>query len=383
MDDHQESLFDTRDRASRSPSSASDAVALLGLSRVRGMAYGGLRSLYEQLPHVGLIAELPAEDVSRLFSLAHIRGAGDLANEWSRDRDRYLSLGRTAYERLAHQGVQLIFDGDPQFPRDLITIPNPVYWLFVEGNLDLLCAPSVAVVGTRRPSQTGIRAAQQLSGYLADWGQVVVSGLAEGIDAAAHQVAVDYGAPTVAVLGTGISVIFPAVTAGLRQRIVDTGGAVITEYLPDDSYSRQRFVLRNRIQAGLATAVCPVEAGAKSGTAHTLDYAVKFRRKLFGVFAGQSDPSNEVIEVIRQRGGRVFDMDDSHQLVELREFLHVRSPQLDSPEPTVSRDRLFDSLVREFTRLVSQYPVSDGDVQALLERLSDEWRSSHHGQDRK
>lgn len=117
----------------------------------------------------------------------------------------------------------------------------------------------IAVVGTRNPSALGIQYARKITALLAKNGFSTVSGVAEGIDAAVHRTALDFRAPCVAVLGTGISIVFPRTTADLRQRVVESVGALVTEYLPYESYQKARFVQRNRIQAALSHAVIPVE----------------------------------------------------------------------------------------------------------------------------
>jgi DNA processing protein len=374
VEEHQESLFDDPRPPQPTSSTVPNAVALLGLSRVRGLAYGGLRQLQDRVPQLGAAFEMPRDAIIEEFSRARVRGGADIAKEFAVNRSRFLALGETAYERLQNQGVHVLFTDDPLFPEGLRNVSNPPAWLFVQGDPSILSAASVAVVGTRKPSEMGIRAAGALASQLVEWGLVVVSGLAEGIDAAAHQVAVDYGAPTIAVLGTGISVVFPTSTAGLREKMVASGGAIVSEYLPDDSYSRQRFVLRNRIQAGLANAVCPVEAAAKSGTAHTLDFAIKLHKRVFGVYLGAHPRSNELLGVMQQSGTPVFDLAAERQRTELRQYLLATPGLAEHVGDVGSRQRIFDSLLREFARLSGEYEMSDADVADFITRLERMWR---------
>src|SRR5207253_4596361 len=129
--------------------------------------------------------------------------------------------------------------------------------LFVQGQPDVLTASAyIAIVGTRDATPVGMKTAERLAALVIKQGLRIVSGLAEGIDAAAQRVAAYYEVPQVAVLGTGIRHVFPASTRGLRKRIVAAGGAVISEYLPDENYGKANFVQRNRIEAALASAVC-------------------------------------------------------------------------------------------------------------------------------
>ncbi len=145
-------------------------------------------------------------------------------------RDQAALIIRTAEAR----GAQLTTVLDEDYPLNLRTIYNLPPFLFYRGRLDAdQDARSVAVVGTRAPSEEGIEQASQMARLLAERGVAVLSGLARGIDAAAHEAALDVGGRTVAVLGTGIHVIYPKENAGLAERIVNSGGALVSQFWPD------------------------------------------------------------------------------------------------------------------------------------------------------
>ncbi len=189
-----------------------------------------------------------------------------------------------ALEALAEAGVHALIQQDPAYPARLLTIELPPRVLFVRGSDAALTAEAaVAVVGTRRPTDAGRRIAGRIGAALARAGAVVVSGLALGIDGAAHAAVVGEGAPTVAVIGGGHARLAPMAHDRLATAIVDSGGAVISEHAPGIEPSRGTFPRRNRIISGLTDAVVVVEAGARSGALLTAAWALEQGRECFFV----------------------------------------------------------------------------------------------------
>ena len=187
-------------------------------------------------------------------------------------------------------------------PERLRQVFDPPFGLFAAGRWAATAPllderPVIAIVGSRRPSAAGLAFARALAGDLAARGAALVSGLALGIDAAAHEGALDAGGTTVAVLGCGIGHDYPRRNAGLRRRILDTG-CVATEYWLDTEPAPWRFPARNRIVAGLADATVVVEAGARSGALITSDFALELGRVALAVpgwpWAEQSAGCNEL-----------------------------------------------------------------------------------------
>ncbi len=179
-------------------------------------------------------------------------------------------------------GVTPLTIDDPGYPARLLGVDQPPPLLFVRGDARAMSADrAVAVVGTRRPTDAGRRLATQISREITRAGGVVVSGLAAGIDGAAHEAAVNLDRPTVAVLGSGHARLYPAMHRGLADRIVRTGGCVISELAPDVSGNRGTFPRRNRILSGLADATVVVEAPRHSGALITADWALAQGRECF------------------------------------------------------------------------------------------------------
>ena len=170
----------------------------------------------------------------------------------------------------------------PRFPALLVQIPNPPEELWIRGDLSICDKPAVAVVGARAASRGGMAIASAIAGDLARAGIVVVSGLARGIDAAAHVGALDAGGKTIAVLGTGIDVVYPAEHRELTERIA-RGGLLVTEFLPGAAPEVFHFPRRNRIISGLSRGVVVVEAAERSGSLITARLAADQGREVMVV----------------------------------------------------------------------------------------------------
>jgi len=163
-----------------------------------------------------------------------------------------------------------------ELPQRLKVIDSPPKQLFIIGkNLDaLLQKPTVTIVGSRRPTSYGREVTSHLARELTKHGVVIVSGLALGVDSIAHQACLDAGGHTVAVLPCGPDAIYPNTHRNLAKRIVNQGGALITEYAPETPPLRQNFIARNRLVSGLGDVVIITEAAEKSGTLHTANFAL-------------------------------------------------------------------------------------------------------------
>jgi DNA processing protein len=203
---------------------------------------------------------------------AAARGATNAA--WAAAR----RAARAAQADAARRGLVLHLPGDAAYPAALLDLPDPPVTLFTLGDAGLMArAPRVAVVGTRQYTPLGERTTRRLVGALREAGAVIVSGLARGIDTVAHAAALAEGLPTVAVLGTGADVPYPAGNAALHARIA-AAGCVAAEAAPGATATRGAFPRRNRIVAALADLVIVVEAGAQSGALITAGIAADLGR---------------------------------------------------------------------------------------------------------
>lgn len=281
---NQDSLpFQQPESAQHSFDATTFAAALLGLDGVKGLGRKGITALVaEYQDELWKMWETKPETISRILSKANVPAAGKVAERITSQPAVHVAFGISKSEKLALRRVSVI--GPSDIPTRLRNIPSPPLWLFVQGNVEALYhRPAVAVVGTRKASDHGRRAAGIVAEMVAGYPIVLVSGLAPGIDEEAHAASLRQGAKNVAFLGHGINVEFPASSEIVRRQIVQKGGATVTEYLPDERYNRSYFVERNRLQAALADMVIPVEADVKSGTAHTFRFARKFERDIVGI----------------------------------------------------------------------------------------------------
>lgn len=187
-----------------------------------------------------------------------------------------------ARRRLDELQADIIVQSDPRYPPGLLHVSGPTPVLFVRGQLPRDYRRCVAIVGTRRPSASGERTSYELASHLAAVGVCVVSGLALGIDGAAHRGALQTGGITVAVLGCGLDCAYPRKHAELMEEIAATG-AVVTEYTFGTEPLPRHFPARNRIIAGLSAGVVLVESGRTGGALHTVDYALDAGRDVMAV----------------------------------------------------------------------------------------------------
>ncbi len=196
-------------------------------------------------------------------------------------------IGRKVQDDLAwlnsQPNTQVLTPEDSCYPSLLREISKPSPLLFVRGDADCLSLPQIAIVGSRNPSGGGLENAHRFSEYLASNGFAITSGLALGVDAAAHEGALAAGGKTVAVMGTGINMIYPARHRDLAQRILDGGGALVSEFPLGTGAQAANFPQRNRIISGLSCGVLVVEAALKSGSLITANTALQQDREVFAI----------------------------------------------------------------------------------------------------
>jgi DNA processing protein len=177
-------------------------------------------------------------------------------------------------------GISVLTVLDADYPENLRTVYDRPPLVFVAGNLRPEDSRSVAVVGTRRPTDDGISRARRIGRHLAASGYTVASGLATGIDTTAHTAALEAGGRTVAVIGTGLRRAYPKQNAALQARIAEEG-AVVSQFLPDAPPTKQSFPMRNGVMSGLALATVVVEAGEVSGSRMQARLALQHNRPVF------------------------------------------------------------------------------------------------------
>ena len=194
-----------------------------------------------------------------------------------------LSAAEEELVRAAAAGAQVISCDDRAYSPLLNQIYDPPLVLFVRGEAEVLARPGIGVVGTRHPTPYGLGMAERLACDLAVRGLAITSGLARGVDAAAHRGALHAKGKTIAVLGTGVDLIYPKENTRIANQILEEGGALVSEFAMGTFAAPQNFPIRNRIISGLALGVLVVEAGEYSGTRITARCALEQNRDLFAV----------------------------------------------------------------------------------------------------
>lgn len=239
----------------------------LGPTRARKLAehFGGAENVFK-----ASLTELEAAEIRA--ASAQALGTG-----------RSAELAQQEIARAAAAGVRLVGLDEAAYPSQLKQIYDPPLVLAVRGAVEAISQPGVAVVGTRHPTPYGLGMAERLACDLAARGLVIFSGLARGVDAAAHRGAIAAKGKTVAVFGTGVDVVYPRENTRLVEQMLGLGGAVISEFPLGTFAAPQNFPIRNRIISGISLGVLVVEAAEYSGTRITSRCALEQNREVFAV----------------------------------------------------------------------------------------------------
>jgi len=255
--------------------SATHLLEWLAISLTQGLGPTRARKLVE---HFGT-----AEAVLRA-SLTELESMGIQAvSAQSLATGKSAELARDEIARAAAAGVTVISLDDPAYPPRLKEIYDPPLVLYIRGNPEVLTKPGIAMVGTRHPTPYGTGMAERLACDLAMQGLVIISGMARGVDTAAHRGAISAKGKTLAVFGTGVDVIYPKENSRLAEQILALGGAIISEFPLGTFPAPQNFPIRNRILSGMSFGVLVVEAAEYSGTRITARCALEQNREVFAV----------------------------------------------------------------------------------------------------
>ena len=250
----------------------------------------------------------------------------------------------------------LVAWGDESYPEIYTQIPGPPLVLYVNGDVDVLHLPALAIIGSRNPTQGGNRNAHNFAKYLASHGFAIVSGLAQGIDTAAHQGALDAGGRTIAFLGTGIDRVYPASNRKLAHTIADNG-ALVSEYPLGAAPERWHFPERNRLISGLSLGTLVVEAARRSGSLITARLAAEQGREVFALPGSIHNPlARGCHELIRQGAKLVETAGDI-----LAELSPLAGHMLETTEETTTTEIAADNADDDYAELrkfLSHDPIS-------------------------
>jgi DNA processing protein len=287
--------------------------------------YGGARAALDALPE--LARRGGAATPVRLYPLA--------------DAERELAAA-------ARLGIALVALGEPEYPARLRMIDDPPPLLAVRGNLAVLGQPMVALVGSRNASAAGAKFAERLARELADAGYVIVSGLARGIDAAAHRASVETG--TVGVLAGGHEHIYPPEHVGLLQRMLAHGAAISEMPIGWEPRGRD-FPRRNRLISGLSLGVVIVEAARRSGSLITARLALEQGREVFAVPGSPLDPRAEGTNGLLKQGATL--VTEAADMLAVLQPILGRAPDLPATEPDHVPEPLTEPGSNERDRIIA------------------------------
>lgn len=314
-----------------------------------------------------LLQAFPSTSEALLASAAAWRAAGvspasaQRLEHWRQGRDP--GLCREMDEAVAadlawceQAGHDLLPFGHETYPALLREIADPPPLLFLKGDTALLAFPQLAIVGTRHPSITGWRDAEAFAAELSAAGLVISSGMARGIDAAAHTGAMSAGGKTVAVLGTGADRPYPRENTGLYDNIVASGGLIVSEFLPGSLPLAAHFPRRNRIISGLSLGVLVVEAAPESGSLITARLAAEQGRLVWALPGSRHHVQAQgCLHLIRE--GVTAVTDTRHILADLPPMVGLMREQLDAPR-----------------RRDNARPVLEAEVASVFDALGQECR---------
>jgi DNA processing protein len=273
--------------------------AAVALNMVEGLGPVRVRALIDFLGSPQAVFEADAG------ALRQVRGIGEKLSESISAQCREIDPAEE-FERAASMGVRIVTQADQEYPNALRKIYDPPLALYVYGSFVGQDVHSIGIVGSRKATHYGLNTADRLAYQLCQSGFTVVSGLARGIDTAAHHGALKARGRTIAVLGSAIDQLYPPENSELADLIAHQG-AVISEYPIGRPADRQTFPYRNRIISGLSMGVLVVEAGVKSGSLHTADAALEQGRSVFAVPGRIDHPSAKGTNRLIKNGAKLVD----------------------------------------------------------------------------
>jgi DNA processing protein len=324
--------------------------ALLALNMVPNLGPVRLRKLVEALGSPEKLLSARRSDLDRIEGLTQAVVDSVLCWESKIDLSKELA-------RIREFGAQVLTQDDEQYPRLLREIHDPPTVLYVWGKVQARDQHAIGVVGSRRTTHYGLECAKRLSYQVAYSGLTVVSGLARGIDTAAHQGALAAKGRTIAVLGTGLDHLYPAENRALAEKIVSSG-AVVSEFPMDTTPDRQTFPMRNRIISGWSFGLLVVEAGVNSGALISASQAADQGRSLYAVPGPIDRPTSHGTNRLIQQGAKlVLSVDD---ILEDLQTLFPKTPELSpSLPPDLSGDLL---------RVYEAISTTETSIDAIIDR---------------
>jgi DNA processing protein len=285
------------------PAASPDLADRVRLAGVAGLSPRIARRLLARFGSAGAALRASAEALAAVPGVGAARAALVLSAPTREEAERDLARAQAA-------GAAVLSEGDGAWPAAFAELPDPPALLYVRGDAAFLSLRGVAIVGSRRASAYGCAQARRIASELAATGIPVISGLARGIDAAAHRGALDAGGVTVGVLGGGLARFYPPENLPLAREIAAGRGAVVSEFPLDMPPRPYHFPRRNRLIAALAAAVVVVEAAEDSGSLITADHALDLGREVLAVPGRIDNPNSRGVHRLLREGAALCESGD-------------------------------------------------------------------------
>jgi DNA processing protein len=263
----------------------------------------------------------------------------------------------------AKPGNRILTCQDTDYPALLQEISDPPPLLYIHGNIEVLQEPQLAIVGSRNPTAAGRQTAIDFARHLSAAGLVITSGLALGIDAAGHQGALDAGAPTIAVMGTGLDRVYPARHRDLARQIAQIG-VLVSEFPPGTPPIAENFPRRNRIISGLSLGTLVVEAAIRSGSLISARYALEQGREVFAIPGSIHNPLSRGCHHLIRQGAKLVETAQDI-MDELGALATALGPGITTASPSESRETT-PQLAEDYAQLLESIGFENTSIDMLV-----------------
>ncbi len=349
-------------------------LTLMSLRSMKGIGFVTLCSMFDKGVVLSLFS-LGAAELETQLSMIQPKQRIELIKALSSGKDNLLENGRKAVQQMSSQDIRFVVKGHSDYPESLLRLQEPPRWLFVQGNVSILKSQSIiAVVGTRSATIDGQRLAYLCASQLAKKNVVVLSGLAKGIDEKAHLGSTDYFGQSIAILGFGLDSSSSWQTNQLWKKILDTDGAIISEYFPGESATKQSFLMRNRLQAALSKVVIPVECPTlESGTGATIRRAIAVGTPVIGVTSSGNGVNESQLASTKgnllRLGCRVFSLQNGAS-IDFWNYLQGVMPEHKwLADPLARQERYFRTIVEQVAAMGKRVDLDEKAIDILTTKL--------------
>ncbi len=340
------------------PNAGDEPESWLALDLIPGLGGEGLRRL---LAEFGSPAAVLGQSPSSLARIVSAKAADSIA------AGPAIEQFEAAKKWLEAEANHLLTLADADYPASLLEISDPPPVLYLKGNRALLASHGVAVVGSRNATPVGLQNAEAFSRALSTAGLTIISGMALGIDAAAHRGGLDGGASSIAVVGTGLDLVYPARNKALARELAEKG-LIISEFSLGTPALAQNFPRRNRIISGLSRGVLVVEAALASGSLITARQAAEQGREVFAIPGTIHSPFSKGCHQLIKQGAKLVD-DANDILVELQWRNTVARANKSAADVAAIDDGLDEENDADLDPLLAAMGYDPASIDALMERV--------------